>query len=43
MRKAKSWFRSEAKWTAVLLCGVPALGLLGTLALLLIRLLRAGG
>lgn len=43
MKKSKSWFKSEAKWTAVLLYGVPALGVLGTLVLLLVRLLRAGG
>ena len=39
MKKAKSWFRSEAKWTAALLYGVPAAGLLAALAVYLFRLL----
>ena len=43
MKKAKSWFKSEAKWTAVALYGIPAAGLLAALAVYLFRLLRAGG
>ncbi len=43
MKKAKSWFKSEAKWSAALLYGVPALGLLAALVVYLIRLLRTGG
>jgi hypothetical protein len=43
MKRSKSWFKTEAKWTAALLYGVPAAGLLAALVLLLVRVLRAGG
>jgi hypothetical protein len=43
MKRTKSLFKSEAKWTAAILYGVPAVGLLATLVLFLVRLLRAGG
>jgi hypothetical protein len=42
MKEAKSWFKAEAKWVAVLLYGPPAAGLLAALALLLVGLLRGG-
>ena len=43
MKKTESWFKSEAKWSAVILYGVPALGLPAALVVYLARLLRTGG
>ena len=43
MKKSNSWFKSEAKWAAALLYAPPILGLLGALALLLLKLLRSVG
>jgi hypothetical protein len=42
MRKS-SWFKSEAEWTAAAHYIIPALGLLGLLAALLVARLSADG
>ncbi|HLL77240.1 MAG TPA: hypothetical protein VK421_18445 [Pyrinomonadaceae bacterium] len=42
MKRTKSWFKAEAKWTAAILYGLPAAGLLAALVLFFVRILRAG-
>ena len=39
MKEGKSWFKSEAKWTALILYVPPAAGLLAALVWYAVRLL----
>jgi hypothetical protein len=41
--RRRSWFKSEAEWTAVAHYLIPALGVLGLLAALILVWLRANG
>ena len=41
--KKRSWFKSEGEWTAVAHYLIPALGVLGLLAALILAWLRADG